>query len=189
MVRNPFGAGFFHLRKIGYVIGDVLQDDCPPDSLQEADVVVIAAVARGDFHTAKDRNAQIIETSLKRMRKGAVAVFFSSIRVFARSIDRNLGRFAPLLDYDREQKASEKFFTSKAKELAVRGRVFRLGHVIGFRQAKNDKFFGAIAEGGKLSVHADSRSNTVHTLTIADAIAKSAEDPRLALTATLQEMA
>lgn len=174
VVRNPFAAAFFDLKGIDYVISDVTSDDRARRAIQESDITVIAAVARGDFADAVRLNQSIIGSVCSKVGVEGKVIFFSSIRVLSREIDNGLKWYDPLLSYDREKRVSEKFFQSQVQKFGLKGHVFRLGHVIGPHQAKTKKFRQAIRDARSFGVPASRASNTVHTLTIADAICEAA---------------
>ena len=185
LVRNPYGAAYFLVENINYIIADIVSGHEGDDQIKNADVVIIAAVARGEYKNAVKVNEQIIRSTLEKTTPNTCVYFFSSIRVFSRTIDSNLSRFDPLPSYDKEKVHSEKIFLAECKNKKVKCRIFRLGHVIGFNQAKTEKFCNAAKKYNSMLVDGDAYSNTVHTLTICDAIKKTIWAPDKFIVATL----
>jgi dTDP-4-dehydrorhamnose reductase len=170
IVRNPYGAAFFRRQDVPYVIGDVTVSDAADSVLKKADVVVIAAVFRGELKIAAEVNKSILSSCINKADSRACVVYFSSIRVFSRKIDRNFRWWDPLPTYDKEKQLSERFFQRACKEREIRGSVFRLGHVVGLYQEKTARFVDAARVSGRLRVDPAAPSNIVHTVTICDAI-------------------
>lgn len=185
LVRNPYGAAYFHTHGIPYVIGNVAKSNTADSALENADIVVVAAVVRGEFKVAAKLNEEILAACVGKANTRACVVFFSSIRVFSRQIDHNLKWFEPLPSYDREKKISEAVFRRMCQARDIRGRLFRLGHVVGRHQAKTRKFAEALKGGSVLGVDPRRASNVVHTVTICDAILKASREEDAFISATV----
>jgi nucleoside-diphosphate-sugar epimerase len=185
IVRNPFGAAFFHLNGIKYVISDIVTSNEADQAVAQADAVVIAAVARGSYQYAVRINESIIQATIKKCHANSCVHFFSSIRVLSRAIDGSRGRLDPLTSYDKEKIHSEKYVETECRQKGIRCRILRLGHVIGYHQAKTEKFLIATRQSQPFLVDKNADSNSVHTLTICDAILETTNNPADVIKATL----
>jgi hypothetical protein len=130
-------------------------------------VVVILAFSR-DFssrfepHKARKSNKNIIKNIIQSARPEASKIYFSSIAVFADSV--NFNRFDW---YTQMKKYCERVFK---KHCTSNGYIFRIGNVVGPRLAQNIKEPLNNRDTVRVDVPPKKKSNIVHTVTIADAI-------------------
>jgi len=173
IVRNPWGAAF--LRHCGFRVrfASASSDPDMNAALADANLVIISAYADstdGTTAAAVKANSDLVSTVVSASPPSGVVVFFSTVRVIARAVDPAVTWWEPRPPYDRVKAAAESEFLRKCRAVGRKGVALRLGHVIGYNQAKNDRFMAAgQMVAPLLCVDGDAVSNTVHTATIAEA--------------------
>jgi nucleoside-diphosphate-sugar epimerase len=173
IVRNPWGAAF--LRHCGFRVHFASASSIADMKAATADshLVIISAYADssdGTTTAAMKTNRDLVTAVVAAAPPSSVVVFFSTVRVIADSVDPAVRWWEPRPPYDRVKAAAEREFLKQCRKFGRKGVALRLGHVIGYNQAKNDRFMAADQMTDPLlSVDGDAVSNTVHTATIAEA--------------------
>jgi nucleoside-diphosphate-sugar epimerase len=173
VVRNPWGAAF--LRHCGFevVFASASSSADMKAATADSQLLIISAYADssdGTTTAAIKANRELVTTVVAASPPSSVLVFFSTVRVIADSVDPAVKWWEPRPPYDQVKTAAEREFLKQCRRFGRKGVALRLGHVIGYNQAKNDRFLAAdqIADP-LLCVDGDAASNTVHTATIAEA--------------------
>ncbi len=136
----------------------------------DCDVVANFAISGGTPAQATKSNRAMIANSIAASPKHAVILYFSTLAVYG---DPILGRTIGLrTSYGREKLRAERYAMKLGRRHGKPVYVLRLGHVLGALQAISGQIRDEIAVAKDIPWAGGGKSNTTHTVTIADAIAK-----------------
>lgn len=181
IVRNSVGATTFDYYGLNARIADVGTRSDAESALSNLDTVVIAAfaspISRGNFKPKQGRRANeaIVHNSVRAAPEGADVVYFSSVAAFGEELDVSDHWW-----YCREKRNTEREFEKACDEHQQDGYVYRVGLVLGQNVTRTVDIQSELASSDRVDVEANAtaHSNTVHTVTIADAV-RACSDPKV----------
>lgn len=172
ILRNDLGATFLRYHGFQCRIGDVSDSEAAQRTLNDIDVVVVAAYDTKWGKEGRETNMRIVSHSVKFSAKASKIVYLSSIRAYSRQVDRTTPRWWMAPAHDREKRHLESHLRRESGRYAKDSTSLRCGHVFGKNQLRTAQLINKLSLGGKMKADVDgaSLSNVVHTVTIADAI-------------------
>ena len=181
IVRNSIGAAFLNQQGFSCRIADMSRKE-DANVIADAEVIVIAAYMWPDLKIPVKQNKRIneliIQNAVASAQQKAVVIYFSSIRAFARKIDKTISPFELIPYYDKEKQHLEHILLNACSKQRKGGYAFRLGHVFGENQASTQQLKETLL--GKIQIYLqvskNKPSNIVHTITLAEAIIKCAQE-------------
>jgi len=173
IVRNRFGGAFLSSHGFDCAVEDVTDAGEAAEAVGDLDAVLVAAYAppfsgSGDNpRHARTTNEDILTNVIERTPTGAPVVYFSSISAFGDDLYTNGARWR---FYAREKRHLEEVVLEAGG--AATGYALRLGHVVGPNQLRSAQLRSALdSDAVRLGVPPDTPSNTLHTVTLAEAVA------------------
>lgn len=181
VVRNRLGSSFLIDHGFDCAIGTLKNDGDAERILVGVDLVVVAAYAPpftggvNNPREARKTNDAIVENAFEYAPDGATVVYFSTVSAFGTDLYREGEQWRL---YAREKRHFEAKVKSLSDASVTDGYAFRLGHVLGQNQNRTQHIKSAMPEKGTFVVRADPLipSNTVHTVTLKEAIERVAND-------------
>jgi nucleoside-diphosphate-sugar epimerase len=180
IVRNELAAAFIERHGFDCAVVDMTEKREATAALEDVDVVVVSAHAPpfsgeiDDPRTARRTNETIVEHAVRCTPAGAEVVYFSTISAYGSDLYTS-GSSWKL--YAREKRHIEEFTLKTASEVEGGAYCLRLGLVIGPNQSRTHRICEALDGNGSLrvAVSPDRVSNVLHTVTLAEAIARCGE--------------
>jgi dTDP-4-dehydrorhamnose reductase len=173
IVRNSVGAATFDHYGFDVRIADVGDLTDANEALSDLDAVVVAAfaspISRGNFTPRQSRavNERLARNSVRAASDVATVIYFSSVAAFGRELDVSENWW-----YVREKRNVETAFKEECELHDCDGYIHRIGLVLGQNLDRTESIESRLASSGRIDVEASATaaSNTVHTVSIADAI-------------------
>jgi dTDP-4-dehydrorhamnose reductase len=171
VVRNSVGAATFDHYGFDVRIADVGELSDAEDALSDLDAVIVAAFAsptsRGEFTPKGSRrtNERLARNSVRAAADDATVIYFSSVAAFGEEIGVSERWW-----YVREKTHIENAFNEECELRDRSGYVHRIGLVLGQNIDRTRRIESRVNTSDRVDVEtsANSPSNTVHTVTIAD---------------------
>jgi nucleoside-diphosphate-sugar epimerase len=168
--RNASGSAFLRYCGIPVRHGAPADPTQAPRLLGDCDLVVNLALGAGTPRQIRETERLLTDHAARFSKPGARQVFFSTFSVYGDV--RRTSRVRWNSNYGRTKLASEKAAADAAARAGKEIFVFRLGHVTGELQRITGILRDHIRAGPVVVPQSDPISNTVATVTIADAILK-----------------
>jgi nucleoside-diphosphate-sugar epimerase len=166
--RNRSGSAYLRYLGVPCRHGRVADPVESGQLLADVDLIVNSALPSGTPRRVRDADRRILGNLCKFAKPGAPVIHFSTLMVYGDPRPRRMIRWRD--PYARAKLASERFFLAEARRTGRPGYVLRLGHVCGELQNISALIRARIASGAVILPARDAPSNTVYTVTIADAI-------------------
>jgi nucleoside-diphosphate-sugar epimerase len=167
--RNPSGSAFLRYSGIACRHGRIADSDEAPRLIGDCGAIVNCALGTGTPSEIRAFDRQMLRNLFACSADGALIIHCSTLMVHG---DPRPGRWIRYRNpYGRAKLAAEGRVRAESKRFGKPGYTLRLGHVCGPLQNISSKIRSEIAAGETFLPVGDAPSNTVHTVTIVDAIA------------------